>query len=65
MPVAVAVCPGRNFPARYVIHVNSPMWSSQNQSAIPNLEKAITNILKLADEKQLKVIAIPSVSSGR
>ena len=57
-----AISPGHNFPARHVIHVNSPTWKSQN--AVQNLDKAINNILKLADDKQLKVIAIPSVSSG-
>jgi hypothetical protein len=38
------------------------MWNSQN--SVPALDKAVNNILKLADEKALKVIAIPSISSG-
>ena len=58
-----AICPGHNFPAKYVIHVNSPTWSQQNASQ--NLDKAIKNILTLADEKHLRTVAIPSVSSGK
>ncbi|XP_064624762.1 core histone macro-H2A.1-like isoform X1 [Lineus longissimus] len=57
-----AICPGRHFPAKYVIHVNSPTWGNQNAQQL--LEKAIKNILALADEKNLKTISIPSVSSG-
>jgi O-acetyl-ADP-ribose deacetylase (regulator of RNase III) len=38
------------------------MWQSQN--AVQALDKTVNNILKLADDKQLKVIALPSISSG-
>jgi histone H2A len=58
----VAICPAHNIPAKFVIHVNSPTWNLTN--AQTNLEKAIRNILALADEKNLKVVALPSVSSG-
>jgi len=58
-----AMCPGHGFPACHVIHVNSPTWKSQN--AIQQLETAVVNILKLADEKQLVVLAVPSISSGQ
>ncbi|XP_067671099.1 core histone macro-H2A.1-like isoform X1 [Haliotis asinina] len=57
-----AMCPGRNFPAKYVIHVNSPSWGSANSQQ--QLEKAVKNILTLADEKNLKSLAIPSIGSG-
>ncbi|KAL4239340.1 Core histone macro-H2A.1 [Mactra antiquata] len=57
-----AICPGKNFPAKYVIHVNSPGWGSQNAQQL--LDTATKNVLKLADEKNLKSIAIPSISSG-
>ncbi|KAL3876339.1 hypothetical protein ACJMK2_034200 [Sinanodonta woodiana] len=56
------ICPGRNFPAKYVIHVNSPSWGSQNAQQM--LEKTVKNVLTLADEKNLKSIALPSISSG-
>ncbi|CAH1795410.1 unnamed protein product [Owenia fusiformis] len=58
-----AICPGHNFPAKYVVHVNGPTWSTPNcQQA---LEKAVTNCLKLADTKKLRIIAFPSIGSGR
>ena len=57
------MCPGHGFPARHVIHVNSPSWKSQN--SVQQLETAVVNILKLADDKQLRVIALPSISSGQ
>lgn len=61
--LAAAICPGHNFPAKFVIHVNSPTWGSANSTQ--NLEKAVKNILTLADDKHLKTLAIPSVSSGK
>lgn len=57
-----AICAGHNFPAKFLINVHSPSWNSQN--AQQNLEKAIRNILTLADEKKLKSLALPSVGSG-
>ncbi|XP_015918626.1 core histone macro-H2A.1 [Parasteatoda tepidariorum] len=56
------ICPGHNFLAKYVIHCNIPPYGSSNSTE--QLEKAIKNILSLADEKNLKSIAIPSVSTG-
>lgn len=58
-----AICPGRNFPAKFVIHCNSPSWTETNSQQL--LDKTIKNCLALADEKDLKSIALPSVSSGR
>lgn len=59
-----AICPGQNFPAKFVIHVNSPNWSGGSGNSQQLLEKAVKNVLKLADEKNLKSIAIPSIGSG-
>ncbi|XP_052770003.1 core histone macro-H2A.1-like isoform X2 [Mya arenaria] len=57
-----AICPGKNFAAKFVIHVNSPGWGSTNcQQA---LDTAVKNVLKLAEEKNLKSVALPSISSG-
>lgn len=58
-----AICAGRNFPAKFVIHANSPAWGSPNSQEL--LETCIKNILTLADEKNIKSLAIPSVGSGR
>ena len=60
---AAAICPGKNFPAKYVIHVNSPSWGSTNAQQM--LDTAVKNILSLADEKNLKSVALPSISSGQ
>ncbi|GFN81083.1 core histone macro-h2a.1 [Plakobranchus ocellatus] len=57
-----AICPGHKFAAKFVIHVNSPTWSENN--AQQNLDKAVKNVLKLADDKFLKSVALPSISSG-
>jgi len=62
--VVAAMCAGRGFPARHVIHVNSPTWKSQS-SSVQQLETAVVNVLKAAEEKQLKVLAVPSISSGQ
>ncbi|KAI0212103.1 Core histone macro-H2A.1 [Lamellibrachia satsuma] len=58
-----AICPGHNFPAKFVIHCNGPSWKTTNSQQL--LEKTITNCLKLADEKKLRSVAFPSVGSGR
>ncbi|XP_020628479.1 core histone macro-H2A.1-like isoform X2 [Orbicella faveolata] len=57
-----AICDGHNLPAQYVIHVHSPTWGSD--SSVDNLEKAVKNVLTLADEKNIKTIALPSIGSG-
>ncbi|KAL8592666.1 hypothetical protein ACOMHN_037606 [Nucella lapillus] len=57
-----AICPGKKFPAKYVIHVNSPSWGDSN--AQQQLKVAVDNVLKLAEEKHLKTVALPSISSG-
>ncbi|KAK2160739.1 hypothetical protein LSH36_127g06062 [Paralvinella palmiformis] len=59
----VAICQGQNFPAKFVIHVNSPTWGSPN--AQQQLEKAVKNVLTLADSKHFRTLAVPSISSGK
>ncbi|XP_076452739.1 core histone macro-H2A.1-like [Babylonia areolata] len=58
-----SICPGHNFPAKFVICCNGPMWKMDNAQGL--LDKAITNCLKLADSKNLKTVAVPSLGSGR
>ena len=57
------MCPGKKFPAKNVIHVNSPSWGDTNAQA--ELDKAVGNILALASNKNLKSVALPSISSGK
>lgn len=61
--LAAVISSGHNFPSKYVIHCNIPAYSAANSSEL--MEKAMKNILSLADEKNLKSLAIPSISSGR
>ncbi|KAL8617608.1 hypothetical protein ACOMHN_064698 [Nucella lapillus] len=57
------ICPGHNFPAKFVICCNGPTWKMDDSQGL--LDKAIANCLKLADSKNLKTVAIPSLGSGR
>ncbi|KAJ8318016.1 hypothetical protein KUTeg_003107, partial [Tegillarca granosa] len=56
-----AICPGSKLLSKYVIHVNSPTWGSANSQQM--LEKAVKNVLTLADEKNLKSLAVPSITA--
>ncbi|XP_060572379.1 core histone macro-H2A.1-like isoform X2 [Ruditapes philippinarum] len=60
---SAAICAGHNIPAKYVIHCNSPSWSASNPAEL--LDKTVKNCLKLADDKDLGSIALPSIGSGR
>jgi len=51
-----------NLPASHIIHVNSPMWGQGSPEA--DLETCVKNALTLADEKNMKAIALPSIGSG-
>ena len=61
--ITAAVCSGHNFPAKWVIHVNGPSWNEVD--ATDKLEKTMKNCLTLADQKNLKSLAIPAIGSGR
>lgn len=51
----VAICPGHHFPAKHVIHCHVPTGAS----AVEHLEKCVRNCLELADDKNIRVLAIP------
>lgn len=61
--ILATICPGHNFPAKFVICCNGPTWKLDNAQSL--LETAIINCLKLADSKNLKSLAVPSLGSGR
>jgi histone H2A len=61
--IIAALCSGHNFPAKWVIHVNGPTWNEVD--ATEKLEKTLKNCLTLADQKNLKSLAIPAIGSGR
>ncbi len=54
---------GHRLPAKFVIHCAGPNWKNDNAQQL--LEKTVKNCLQLADEKNLKSVAFPSVGSGR
>lgn len=51
-----------NLPAKYVIHAVGPVWGEGEEKA--KLSAAIHGSLALADQLQLKSIAIPAISTG-
>ena len=61
--ISAAVSEAHNIPAKWIIHVNGPSWSDTDP--LDKLETAVKNCLVLADQKNMKSIAIPSIGSGR
>ncbi|XP_071528839.1 core histone macro-H2A.1-like isoform X2 [Panulirus ornatus] len=59
----VAVCNGCKLPARWVIHVNGP--TNGEVDAFDKLERCVKNCLVLADTRNLKSLALPSIGSGK
>ncbi|CAF0917521.1 unnamed protein product [Didymodactylos carnosus] len=59
----VSICDARNLSVTKLIHVHSPTWSAGQQAeCIGQLDKAVTNILHMADANMLASVALPSVS---
>lgn len=59
----VAVCNGCNLPARWVIHVNGP--TNGDVDAFDKLERCVKNCLVVADTRNFKSLALPSIGSGK
>ena len=57
-----AITSGGNLPAKFVIHVAGPVWGDGDEDN--KLRRAIRNSLALADEKKLKTIVFPAISTG-
>lgn len=55
---------GYNLPAKYVIHTVGPVWHGGNENEANLLEQCYLNSLKLAEEKGIKTIAFPNISTG-
>ena len=55
---------GYNLKAKYVIHTVGPIWRCGINDETVLLRKAYTNCLKIANEKSLKSIAFPNISTG-
>jgi O-acetyl-ADP-ribose deacetylase (regulator of RNase III) len=62
---SAAITSGGELPARYVIHAVGPVYDSSapGRSAVL-LASAVRSSLALADEYELKTIALPAISTG-
>jgi O-acetyl-ADP-ribose deacetylase (regulator of RNase III) len=58
-----AITRAGNLNARFVIHAVGPRWGEGHE--VEKLENAILNSLRRAEEKELKSIAFPAISTGR
>ncbi len=57
-----AITSGGRLPARYVIHAVGPRWGMGNEESL--LYQAVQSALALADEKQIRSISLPAISTG-
>ena len=55
---------GGNLKAKYVIHTVGPIWRGGNQNEDNLLRNCYINSLKLAQEKNIKKVSFPSISTG-
>lgn len=55
---------GYNLPAKFVIHTVGPVWRGGNNNEDELLARCYRNSLKLAEMRQIKTIAFPSISTG-
>ncbi len=55
---------GYNLPARYVIHTPGPIWHGGDNYEDVLLKSCYEYCLKLAESRELKTIAFPSISTG-
>lgn len=57
-----AISAGHSLAAKFVIHVHSP--TSAKKDVLEKVETAVKNVLVMADEKNLKSLALPLIGSG-
>ncbi len=63
-PGKAVVTTGGNLPARYVIHTVGPIWRGGGRGEEDTLRSAYRESLRRAEEKGLKTVAFPSISTG-
>src|SRR5277367_2175052 len=61
----VAITSGGKLPAKFVIHAVGPVWSEHTPAKADNLlRRAVRNSLVVAEEKGLKSVGFPAISTG-
>jgi O-acetyl-ADP-ribose deacetylase (regulator of RNase III) len=60
---SAAITSGGELRAKYVIHAVGPVYDATNQSR-RQLAAAVRSSLEMADERDLKSIALPAISTG-
>ncbi len=58
------VTPGFRLPAKWIIHTVGPVWRGGTQGEPELLRSAYRNSLRLAQEKEVRTIAFPAISTG-
>ncbi|MCP4219163.1 MAG: macro domain-containing protein [bacterium] len=51
-------------PFKYILHTVGPIWRGGNESEPELLDSAVTKVLELAAELELKTLSMPSISTG-
>lgn len=64
VPGNAVITTGGNLKARYVIHTVGPIWTGGRGNESGILKDCYINCLKLADEKGIKSLSFPSISTG-
>lgn len=59
---SAAITGAGRLPAQYVIHAVGPRWGMGNEESL--LYRAVQSALALADEKGLRSISLPAISTG-
>ena len=55
---------GYDLPAKYVIHTVGPIYFSEQENKAELLANCYRNSMRIANEKGIKTIAFPSISTG-
>jgi O-acetyl-ADP-ribose deacetylase (regulator of RNase III) len=63
-PGKAVITTGGNLPARWVIHTVGPIWRGGERGEPETLRSAYLGSLRLAEEKGLRTVAFPSISTG-
>lgn len=63
-PGKAVVTTGGKLPARYVIHTVGPIWRGGTRGEPETLASAYRESLLRAEEKRLRSVAFPSISTG-